>query len=70
VWILLGVALLGALVLRRTVLGANLLAIGSNETAARLSGIAIERTKLAVWVLGVACARWAIRRRRKVPSSR
>lgn len=56
VWILLVLALVGAFVLRKTVLGANLLAIGSNEATARLSGIAVERTKLVVYTLGVGCA--------------
>ncbi|MBK7877573.1 MAG: ABC transporter permease [Planctomycetes bacterium] len=56
VWVLLALALVGAFVLRRTVLGANLLAIGSNEATARLSGIAVERTKLVVYALGVGCA--------------
>lgn len=56
VWILLALALVGVLVLRCTVLGANLLAIGSNEAAARLSGVPVERTKLVVYTLGIACA--------------
>ncbi|MBI5361671.1 MAG: ABC transporter permease [Planctomycetes bacterium] len=56
VWILLALALVGAFVLRRTVLGANLLAIGSNADTARLSGIDVERTKLLVYVLGIGCA--------------
>lgn len=55
-WILLLLALAGAFVLRRTVLGANLIAIGSNETTARLSGIAVERTKLVVYMVGIGCA--------------
>lgn len=56
VWIWLAVALAGALVLRCTSLGTNLLAIGSNESAARLSGVHVERTKLVVYSLGIACA--------------
>jgi len=56
VWILIGVAVLAALALRYTRLGRHVFAIGSNEETARLCGIDVERTKLAVYVLAVACA--------------
>ena len=46
-----GVALLMALVLKRTVIGTHAYAIGSNEAAARLCGIPIARTKIAVYAL-------------------
>jgi ribose/xylose/arabinose/galactoside ABC-type transport system permease subunit len=42
--------------LRATKLGRHALAVGSNEEAARLCGIDVERTKLAVYGLGVGCA--------------
>jgi len=56
VWVLLGVAGLAALALRRTVFGRHAVAIGSNEETARLCGVRVERTKLAVYVLGAGCA--------------
>ncbi|HUU82080.1 MAG TPA: ABC transporter permease [Phycisphaerae bacterium] len=42
--------------LARTVFGRGVIAVGSNEEAARLSGIAVRRTKLIVYVLtGALC---------------
>ena len=42
--------------LARTVFGRGVIAVGSNEEAARLSGIAVKRTKLLVYVLtGALC---------------
>ena len=52
VWIALVLALLMAFVLRRTVFGRRVFALGSSEAAARACGIAIDRLKLAVY--GVA----------------
>jgi ribose/xylose/arabinose/galactoside ABC-type transport system permease subunit len=54
--ILLGLAALAALFLRSSIFGRHAVAIGSNEETARLCGIAIERTKLGVYVLAGACA--------------
>jgi ribose transport system permease protein len=52
VWLLfLFAAAVGALLLY-TRLGRHLVAVGSNEQAARLCGISVERVKLAVYVLG------------------
>jgi monosaccharide-transporting ATPase len=42
--------------LRRTVFGRQLLAIGGNEEAARLSGVAVNRVKRAVYALSGICA--------------
>lgn len=56
VWLLLAVAAGGAVLLNRTRLGRNLVAIGSNEATARLCGIGVDRTKVLVYTLGVACA--------------
>jgi ribose/xylose/arabinose/galactoside ABC-type transport system permease subunit len=50
------VAALAAVLLRTTKLGRHALAVGSNEEAARLCGIDVERTKVLVYVLGVGCA--------------
>ena len=47
----LGAAL--AFVLRRTVFGRRVTAVGSNEQAAHLSGVPVDRVKIAVYALGV-----------------
>jgi ribose transport system permease protein len=52
VWTTLGLAILVAVMLRRTVFGRRIFALGSNEAAARACGIAIDRLKL--WIYGVA----------------
>jgi ribose transport system permease protein len=59
VWSLFGLAVLMALLLRLTVFGRYCYAIGSNETAARLCGIAIERTKVYVYALAGVLTGWA-----------
>ena len=51
VWILFGLALLMALVLRNTVFGVRTFAVGSNESTARLCGVPVARTKVAVYVV-------------------
>jgi ribose transport system permease protein len=52
VWIALLLAVVMAFVLRRTVFGRRVFALGSSEPAARACGIAIDRLKLAIY--GVA----------------
>ncbi len=52
VWFTVILAVLMALVLRRTVFGRRVFALGSNEAAARACGIAVERFK--VWIYGIA----------------
>jgi len=49
VWVTLALAVLMAFVLRRTVFGRRVFALGSNEAAARACGIAIDRLKLALY---------------------
>src|SRR4051812_49232404 len=49
VWLALVLALLAAVVLRQTVFGRRVFALGSNENAARACGIAIERLKLLTY---------------------
>ncbi len=56
VWIMLGLAVLVAALLRYTKFGRHVFAIGSSEATARLCGIQIENTKLGVYVLGSAFA--------------
>jgi ribose/xylose/arabinose/galactoside ABC-type transport system permease subunit len=47
----LGAVALGWFVLRYTVLGRAIYAVGGNREAARVSGISIDRTKIAVYTL-------------------
>jgi len=49
VWITLTLAAVMAFVLRRTIFGRHVFALGSNEAAARACGIATDRLKLAVY---------------------
>lgn len=56
VMILFGVALLAAFVLSKTALGRYTFALGSNEEAVRLSGVNVDRWKIAVYaVAGAIC---------------
>jgi ribose transport system permease protein len=52
VWLMLGLALLVALVMRYTRFGRHVFAVGSNELTARLCGVPVERVKVLVYVLG------------------
>ena len=52
VWITLALAVAMAFVLRRTVFGRRVFAVGSNEDAARACGIAVDRVKIAVYAVG------------------
>jgi ribose transport system permease protein len=56
VWLLLLLAVLTVLLLRYTRFGRHICAIGSNESTARLCGVAVERVKLTVYMLGSAFA--------------
>lgn len=56
IWMLLLLALLVAGLLRYTRFGRHLLAIGSNERTARLCGVAVERCKVAVYMIAAALA--------------
>jgi ribose/xylose/arabinose/galactoside ABC-type transport system permease subunit len=51
VWVALALSAALALLLRYTVLGRHVFAIGSNETAAHLCGINVRRVKLTVYAL-------------------
>ncbi len=55
VLIALAVAVAAAVLMRLTVFGRHVYAIGSNEAAARLCGIRVGSTKLAVYAFGGAC---------------
>jgi ribose transport system permease protein len=52
VWITLALAVAMAVVLRRSVFGRHVFAVGSNEAAARACGIAVDRVKIAVYAVG------------------
>lgn len=56
VWLMLGFAVLVALLLRYTRFGRHVFAVGSNELTARLCGVPVERVKLLVYILGAAFA--------------
>ncbi len=51
VWIALGLAVVVALLLRETVFGRQVFAIGANETAARYSGVRVGLTKTATYAI-------------------
>jgi ribose transport system permease protein len=51
VWLSLGLAVLTAVALRRTVFGRRVFAIGSNEAAARACGIPVDRLKIWIYAL-------------------
>src|ERR1041385_9142645 len=52
VWITIGLAIVMALVMRQTVFGRYIFAMGANETAARLSGVQVRLQKLIIYSLG------------------
>jgi ribose/xylose/arabinose/galactoside ABC-type transport system permease subunit len=55
-WLMLALAIAVAVFLRMTRMGRHVTAVGSNEETARLCGIAVDQTKLLVYVLGGAFA--------------
>lgn len=50
-WLLLIAIVVSAIVLDRTTFGRTLYAMGNNETAARFSGLPVDRTKLIIYTL-------------------
>jgi ribose transport system permease protein len=61
VWVVVGLGVVLTLVFRRTPFGARVRAIGSNPTAARFSGIRVDRTRMQVLVLaGALCGLAAV----------
>jgi ribose transport system permease protein len=56
VWIAVVVVLLAVFITQKTKLGRYIYAIGGDETAARLSGIRINKVKLLVYMIGGALA--------------
>ncbi len=58
-WSLVLLAVLTAVLLRLTVFGRHLYAVGSNEATARLCGVNVTRTKLLVYTLAGLLTGWA-----------
>ncbi|MDB5047721.1 MAG: hypothetical protein JWO30_792 [Fibrobacteres bacterium] len=56
VWVLLGLAAAVAVILRYTVFGRHVYALGSNEATARLCGIPVERRRMLIYAVGGALA--------------
>lgn len=56
IWLVVALALVTAGVLRYTRFGRHLFSIGSNERTARLCGVAVNRTKIAVYTIAAALA--------------
>jgi ribose transport system permease protein len=58
-WSLVALAALTAVLLRYTVFGRHLYAVGSNEATARLCGVNVTRTKVTVYALAGLLTGWA-----------
>jgi erythritol transport system permease protein len=56
IWIMVLVAAAGAFVTRKTPFGRHVYAVGGNEKAAALSGVRVERVKLATYMISGLCA--------------
>lgn len=56
VWIMLALVGLFAWLMRRTLFGRHILAVGGNEAAARLAGVPVARVKRRVYAISGACA--------------
>ena len=55
-WLMIALALVATGILRYTVFGRHVFAVGSNENTARLCGVAVDRTKIFVYMIGGAFA--------------
>jgi ribose transport system permease protein len=56
VWIVIAAGVVLSFVLRRTVFGRHVFAVGSNENAARVCGVRVDGVKVLVYTLAGACA--------------
>jgi ribose/xylose/arabinose/galactoside ABC-type transport system permease subunit len=56
IWLTILIAVLMGVVLRYTVFGRHVFAIGSNERTARLCGVRVDRTKVAIYTVSAALA--------------
>lgn len=50
-YVMIALAILGTVILRKTRLGRNILAVGNSKEAARIAGINIPRTQISIYVL-------------------
>ena len=58
VYIFAVLAILAAILLKRTSTGWHILAVGGNEKSAKLSGIKADRVKILVYIISGFCAAW------------
>lgn len=58
VYIFAVLAILSAILLKRTHIGWHILAVGGNEKSAKLSGIKADRVKILVYIISGFCAAW------------
>jgi ribose/xylose/arabinose/galactoside ABC-type transport system permease subunit len=56
VWIMVAIVVIAAWLLRRTMFGRQILAVGGNEAAARLAGVPVGRVKCLVYVASGLCS--------------
>lgn len=56
IWLMVALAVVAAVVAGRTPFGRRVYAVGGNERAALLSGVRVDRVKLAVYVISGFCA--------------
>jgi galactofuranose transport system permease protein len=56
VWVMAAMVVAAAYVLKRTVFGRQVLAVGGNEAAARLAGVPVNRIKILVYFICALCA--------------
>lgn len=67
VWVALVLAVAAAIVLRHTVFGRRVFALGSNEAAARAFGISTDRLKILIYgVAGLLCGRAGVMQRARL----
>src|SRR5262249_12993004 len=54
-WMLITLTMISAVLLSKTVFGRHVYALGGNEEAARLSGVSVQRTRIAAYALNGFC---------------
>ena len=58
IYVFVVLAILAAILLKRTATGWHILAVGGNEKSAKLSGIHADRVKILVYIISGFCAAW------------
>jgi galactofuranose transport system permease protein len=56
VWVMLAIVIVASLALSRTIFGKRVLAVGGNESAARLAGVPVKTVKLLVYMISGFCS--------------